>query len=72
MKPITLKLDEKLIKLLDEVSKKTNVSKSALIRKGIQLVLVQTKEDVLSTKLRQEIDELMTEDRSLLQRLAKA
>ena len=72
MKPITLKLDEKLLKLLDEVSKKTHVPKSALIRKGIQLVLVQTKEDVLSMDLRQEIDGLIAEDADLLKKLAKA
>jgi metal-responsive CopG/Arc/MetJ family transcriptional regulator len=70
MKPVTVKLDGKLLKLLDEVSKNTHVPKSALIRKGIQLVLVQTKEDILSMDLRQEIDRLIAEDKDLLRKVA--
>ena len=72
MKAITLKIDTEQLKLLDDVSKNTHIPKSALIRKGIELVLRQTKEDVLSLELRHEIDRLLNEDRSLLKRLAKA
>lgn len=72
MKPITLKVDQRQFRLLDEVSKATHIPKSALVRKGIELVLRQAKEDILSTELRQEIDKLLVEDRDLLKRLAKA
>ena len=72
MKAITLKVDDRQLKLLDDVSKATHVPKSALIRQGIDLVLRQTKEGLLSLELRQEIDKLLNEDRKLLNRLAKA
>ena len=72
MKPITLKVDQKQFKMLNEVSKATHVPKSALVRKGIDLVLRQAKEDILSSELRRQIDQLLTEDRELLKRLAKA
>ena len=72
MKPVSLKLDERQVKLLDEVSRNTHIPKSALVRKGIDLVLRQMKEDVISSELRREIDALLDEDRELLKRLAKA
>lgn len=72
MKPVSLKLDERQVKLLDEVSRSTRIPKSALVRKGIDLVLRQMKEDVISAELRREIDALLDEDRQLLKRLAKA
>ena len=72
MKPVSLKLDERQVKLLDEVSRSTRIPKSALVRKGIDLVLRQMKEDVISAELRREIDALLDEDRELLKRLAKA
>ena len=72
MKPVSLKLDERQVKLLDEVSRSTRIPKSALVRKGIDLVLCQMKEDVISSELRREIDALLDEDRELLKRLAKA
>lgn len=72
MKAVTLKIDDKRLQLLNNVAKTTHVPKSALIRKGIDLVLRQAKEEVLSLELRQEIDKLLTEDRNLIKRLAKA
>lgn len=72
MTPISLKIDDKHFKLLDQVSKATHIPKSALIRKGIEMVLSQTKEDITSLELRQEITALLNEDRELLKRLAKA
>jgi predicted transcriptional regulator len=72
MKAISLKLDEKQLKLLDEVSRATNVPKSALVRKGIRLVLLQAKEDVITSELKREIDSLLREDSKLLKRLSKA
>lgn len=72
MKAISLKIDEQQIKILGEVSKMTHIPRSALIRKGIEYVLRQAKEDVISPQLRREIDRLLKEDRGLLKRLAKA
>lgn len=72
MKTISLKLDDRQVKLLDEVSKTTHIPKSALVRKGVDLVLRQMKEEVISVELRREIEGLLNEDRGLLKRLAKA
>lgn len=72
MKAMTLKLEEQQLKLLDKVSRVTHIPKSALVRKGIDLVLRQMQEEVISPELRREIDELLTEDYELLKQLAKA
>lgn len=72
MKAVSLKLEDRQVKLLDELSRITHIPKSALVRKGIDLVLQQAKDDMISVELRQEIDALLTEDRELLKRLAKA
>jgi predicted DNA-binding protein len=72
MKAISLKLDERQVDLLDQVSQATHIPKSALVRKGIDMVLREMKENVISAELRREIDELLTEDQELLKRLAKA
>jgi hypothetical protein len=72
MKAISLKLDEKQLKLLDEVSRATNIPKSALVRKGIRLMLLQAKEDVITAELKREIDAILREDSGLMKRLAKS
>lgn len=72
MKTISLKLEERQIKLLDDVSRATKIPKSALIRKGVDLVLLQAKEDVVTAQLKREIDKLLSEDHELLRRLSKA
>jgi predicted transcriptional regulator len=72
MKAISLKLDEEQLKLLDEVSRAMNIPKSALVRKGIRLVLMQAKEDVITVDLKREIDSILREDSTLLKRLARA
>ena len=72
MKAVSLKLEDRQVKLLDELSRVTRIPKSALVRKGIDLVLQQAKDDMISVELRREIDALLTEDRELLKRLAKA
>lgn len=71
MRAITLKVDDAQLKLLDAVSRSTHIPKSALIRKGIELVLQQTQGDVVSLALRKEIDAILKEDHNLLKRLAK-
>ncbi|MBI4489866.1 MAG: ribbon-helix-helix domain-containing protein [Deltaproteobacteria bacterium] len=72
MRAISLKLEDRQLDLLDQVSRSTHIPKSALVRKGIDMVLREMKENVISAELRREIDELLTEDRELLKRLAKA
>lgn len=72
MRAISLKLEDRQLDLLDQVSRSTHIPKSALVRKGIDMVLREMKENVISAELRREIDELLTEDQELLKRLAKA
>ena len=72
MKAISLKLEDRQLELLEQVSRATRVPKSALVRKGIDLVLQQAKEDVISVDFRREVDALLRQDQALLKRLAKA
>lgn len=72
MKAISLKLEERQLKLLEQASRSTHIPKSALVRKGVDLVLQQLKDDVLSVGFRREVDALLTDDHELLKRLAKA
>ena len=72
MKAISLKLEDEQLKLLKQASKATHVPFSALVRRGVDLVLQQLKDDVVSADFRREVDALMSEDRELLKRLAKA
>jgi hypothetical protein len=72
MKAISLKLENRQLELLEQVSRATHIPKSSLVRKGIELVLLQVKEDVISTTFRREVDALLSQDRELLKRLAKA
>ncbi len=71
MKPISLKLEERQLKLLEKVSETSHIPKSALIRQGIDLILERLRNDVLSPEFRREVDALLHEDRELLKRLAK-
>ena len=72
MKAISLKLEDRQLKLLEQVSRATQIPKSSLVRKGIELILLQVKEDVLSADFRREVDGLLRQDREFLKRLAKA
>ena len=72
MKAMSLKLENRQLELLEQVSKATHIPKSSLVRKGIELILIQLKEDVISTAFRREVDALLSQDRELLNRLAKA
>ena len=72
MKAISLKLEDQQLKLLEQVSRTTRVPKSSLVRKGIELILLQAKEDVISVDFRREVDALLSQDRELLKRLARA
>ena len=72
MKAISLKLDDRQLKLLERVSRATRIPKSSLVRRGIELVLIQAREDVISPDFRREVDALLRQDRTLLKRLAKA
>lgn len=72
MKAISLKLDDRQLKLLEQASRATQIPKSSLVRKGIELILLRVKDDVISADFRREVDGLLHQDRELLQRLAKA
>ena len=71
MKAISLKLDDKQLRLLEEVSQETHIPKSSLIRQGIDLILQRLREDIVSVSLRKEIDTMLKEDQELLKRLAE-
>ena len=71
LKPISLKIEANQLKVLDAVAKETHIPKTTLIRQGIDLILRQHKEDVVSARLQKEINSLLTEDKELLKRLAK-
>lgn len=71
MKTIRVQLGNRQAELLDQLSKATGISKSALVRKGIDMVLRQMSEDIISVELQREIDVLLREDTELLSRLAK-
>lgn len=72
LKAITFKVEAKQLKLLDGASQATHISKSALIRKGIMLVIQQIQEDVISPAFRRQVDQLMRDDKGLLKRLSEA
>jgi hypothetical protein len=72
MKAISLKLEEHQLQELSEVSRASGVPKSVLIRKGVDLVLRQAREEGITAALRREVDSVISEDRKLLGRLAKA
>ena len=71
MKAMSLKMDDRQLRLLEQASRATHIPKSALVRKGIELVLLQVKDDVLSVDFRREVDALIKQDHELLKRLAK-
>ncbi len=71
MKAISLKLEDRQLKLLEEVSRVSRIPKSALIRQGIDLVLERLRADIVSPELRREVDALLREDHELLKRLAQ-
>ena len=72
MKAISLKLESRQLRLLEQASKTTHIPKSALVRKGIDLVLQEIKSDVLSAEFRREVDVIVADDKELLRRLGDA
>ena len=72
LKAFTTKLDEKTLKALKAVSERTRIPQSELVREGLELALRRHAEDIVSPELRKDIEELLNEDKGLLQRLAKA
>lgn len=72
LKAFTTKLDEKTLKALKAVSDRTRISQADLVREGVELALRRHAEDIVSPELRQEIEEIVAEDKGLLKRLAKA
>ena len=72
MKAMSLKLEDRQLRLLEQVSRATHIPKSSLVRQGIELVLLRAKEDIVSADFRREVDALISQDREVLKRLAKA
>lgn len=72
MKPMSLKIEEEQLKMLNAVSAETHIPKSTLIREGIDLIIRQHREDIVSAALQKEIGSLICEDKGLLKKLAKA
>lgn len=72
LKAFTTKLDGKTLKALKAVSERTRIPQAELVREGVELALRRHAEDIVSPRLRAEIEDLLLEDRKLLQRLAKA
>ena len=72
LKAYTTKLDEKTLRTLKAVSERTRIPQSELVREGVELALRRHAEDIVSPELRKDIEELLREDKGLLQRLAKA
>ncbi len=72
LKAFTTKLDEQTLKALKAVSEQTRIPQSELVREGVELALRRHAEDVVSPRLRQEIEALLKEDKGLLDRLSDA
>lgn len=72
LKPYTTKLDEKTLRALKAISERTRIPQAELVREGVELALRRHAEDIVSPQLRQDIEELLREDKGLLQRLSKA
>lgn len=72
LKAYTTKLDEKTLKALKAVSERTRIPQSELVREGVELALRRHAEDILTPELRQDIEDLLREDKKLLRRLSKA
>jgi len=53
----SIRIDDQLAKKLDSIAQSKNISKSALVRKGIELFLKQ--EDVLSTETIERVNEAL-------------
>lgn len=70
-KPISLKVEESQLEMLEALSKETHIPKSKFIREGIDLIILKHKEDIVSLDLQEEIDMLINEDKELLLKLAK-
>lgn len=71
LKAVTFKMDPQQLKLLEAISSETRIPKSALIREGIDLLIRQHKEDIVSAELQKDIALMLDEDKELLQRLAE-
>ena len=71
MIPVSFKVEKRQFKLLNKLAQETNIPKSVLIRQGIDLLLLRSKEEVLTPGLRREIETLLAEDQQVLKRLAE-
>lgn len=58
---LSIKIDDQVLKKLETVAKARKVSKSSLVRKGIELVLLQ--EESLSRELVKQVSEALRDNR---------
>jgi len=68
--PFTTKIEESQAVYLKELSEKTHVPQAVYIRKAIDIVMEQTKNDIMTPELEGKMDKLVKRDKKLLKRLA--
>lgn len=71
MVAFTMKLEKTQAKLLDAITKRTNIPKSSLVRQGVEFVIKKYQEEVINPELRKLLDKNLRQDLGLLKRLAK-
>jgi predicted DNA-binding protein len=69
LKPFNTKLKEEQIRLLDEISERTHIPKSRLVRQAIDLLIAEYQNDVITPQFVRLVDESISENLHLLKRL---
>jgi hypothetical protein len=69
--PYTTKIEEKQLEYLRDLSEKTHIPQAVYIRKAIDLIVEQAKNDLMSPELDEKMQGLVKRDEKLLRRLAK-
>lgn len=72
MKAMTLKVDARQDRELEKVSARTRISKSELVREGIDLAIRKYEEGQITPAFRKLVDRSIREDARLLKRLKDA
>jgi len=69
---MTLKLDRKQMTELERVSEATRISKSELVRQGIEMAVRKYTDGSITREFRRQVDQNLRADRKLLGRLKDA
>lgn len=72
MSSMTFKVDSRLAKDIERVSKRTRISKSAIVREGIEMAILKYEEGQISPEFRKRVDQNIRQDTRLLARLKDA